>query len=115
MYDRPDFKIYMGILAMYEYEKDLRPDVIHKDLRSDNYVSFSWKASPVLSLSSTTFYQPLFRNAADFRVLNQFTLNVKATKHFSISLNSDYAYDAFPAVGTPQINYTITNGITYTF
>ncbi|MCW3079267.1 DUF481 domain-containing protein [Segetibacter sp.] len=109
------FRIYSAALAMYEYEVDRDPRVVLHDIRSDNYVSFTFKPNPVFDVTSTTFYQPLFKQFSDFRILNQIVFNIKATRHFSISTNWDYSYDSFPALGTPNVNFTITNGFSYTF
>lgn len=115
LYAVKKFRLYAATLIMYEHEKDKDPSVTYNDLRSDNYVSFTYKPTAIIDITSTTFYQPLYRRLADFRLLNQISVNVKATKHLAITLNWDYSYDAFPAVGTPLINYTITNGFNYTF
>lgn len=115
MHESKSFRIYAAALAMYEHEVDKNPKVIHNDMRGDNYVSFTFKPNEIFDVTSTTFYQPLFRQFNDFRVLNQIVFNIKATKHFSIATNWDYSYDAFPAAGTPNVNFTITNGFSYTF
>ena len=107
--------MYVGVLAMYEHEVDKSPKVIHNDVRSDNYVTFTFNPNPIFDVTGTTFYQPLFKKAADFRILNQLTLNIKATKHFAITTNWDYSYDSAPAEGTPNVNFTITNGFSYRF
>lgn len=110
-----NFRLYVGTLMMYEYERDKNPDVSYKDIRGDAYVSFTYKPNPVFDVTATTFYQPLIRAPKDFRILNQITFGIKATKHISLSTNWDYSYDAFPAAGTPNINYVISNGINYNF
>ena len=115
MLESKKVRIYLGALAMYEHEIDKAPKVVLNDIRSDNYLTFTFNPNPVFDVTSTTFYQPLFRRFSDFRILNQVTFNIKATKHFSISTNWDYSYDAFPALGTPNVNFTITNGFNYTF
>ena len=108
-------KLYGASLAMYEYERDKKPPVAYKDMRGDMYMTFTYKPTVFISITSTTFYQPLLRYVKDFRVLNQEAVTIKATKHFSITTSFDYLYDAFPAAGTPNINYTIINGFNYTF
>lgn len=109
------FRLYAGVLVMYEHEKDKNPREIHNDIRSDNYVTFTIKPNDVFDITSTTFYQPLFRKLSDYRVLNQISFNIKATKHLAITTNWDFSYDTYPALGTPDVNYTITNGFAYTF
>lgn len=109
------FKSYAAALVMYEHERDKKPTVTYDDIRGDAYLTFTYKPNPVFDITATTFYQPLFKMLKDFRILNQIAFSIKATKHLSVSTNWDYSYDAFPAVGTPDINYMISNGINYTF
>jgi hypothetical protein len=113
--DSKRIKLYAGVLAMYEYERDINPIKVYKDIRSDNYVSITYKPTLSIDVTSTTFYQPLFKDISDYRILNQFVLNIKATKHFSIVTSWDYLFDSYPAAGTPKVNYTINNGFTYSF
>lgn len=113
--DSKAFKFYAGTLAMYEHERDKKPEVTYKEIRGDAYVSVTYKANAVFDATATTFYQPLFRAPKDFRILNQVTFTIKVTKHFSVTTNWNYSYDAFPAAGTPQINYDVSNGISYVF
>lgn len=115
IHESKKFRIYAASLAMYEHEIDKKPRVIHNDMRSDNYITLTFNPNSIFDVTSTTFYQPLYRQFSDFRILNQIVFNIKATKHFTISTNWDYSYDAFPAVGTPNINFTITNGFSYIF
>lgn len=109
------FRLYAAALAMFEHERDKNPAVIYNDMRGDIYLTFTYNPNPVFDVTATTFYQPLFNRLKDFRILNQITFSIKATKHLSVSTNWDYSYDAYPAAGTPDINYVISNGISYTF
>ena len=72
---------------MYEYERDIMPVTIHCDLRNSSYLSFTYKPNPFIDLVSTTFYQPLFRQLSDYRIMNQLILNVKLNKHFVVVLH----------------------------
>ncbi len=108
------FMLYAASLAMYEYEKEATtPNVYHNDIRSSCYVSFSYTPHDNIEFVSTTYYQPLFRNFNDFRILNEVNATVKATKHFSVSLKWDYLYDQYPAGTAPRTNYTISGGIQF--
>jgi hypothetical protein len=116
IYKTNKLHLYAGMAAMYEYEREaVKPPVIHKDVRSSNYFSFTYMPSSIFNLVFTTFYQPLFSNFSDYRIFNETILNIKATKHFSIITAFNYLYDAFPVQGVPKVNYTISNGFSYTF
>lgn len=115
LHESKPFRLYTGTLVMFEHETERRPRIRHNDMRGDLYVSFTYQPTAQVSLTSTSFYQPLLRRPNDFRVLHQLTVNVKATSRFSILTNWSYLYDAVPAQGTPRVNYFITNGFAYTF
>ncbi len=115
MIESQTFRLYTAALVMYEHERDKKPTITYNDIRGDTYLTFTYKPNPVFDITATTFYQPLLNRLKDFRILNQITFSIKATKHLSVSTNWDYSYDAFPALGTPNINYVISNGINYTF
>ncbi|MEI6947375.1 DUF481 domain-containing protein [Paraflavisolibacter sp. H34] len=116
VHDKPRLKLYAATLAMFEHEKEkTKPPVVHNDIRSSSYLSLTWKPTEQIQVVSTAFYQPLFRQLSDFRFLHQLNLNVKATKHFSITTAWNYLYDAAPAAGAPNINLSISNGFAYNF
>ena len=108
--------LYAATAAMYEYEEEQTDPVIyHRDLRSSSYVSFTYNPTKNAEIVSTLFYQPLYRNFSDYRVLNEISLNFKIVKHFSFNASWYYLYDSRPAATIPKLNYSISNGITYGF
>jgi hypothetical protein len=110
------FALYAATAAMYEYEKEeTSPAVYHRDVRSSSYVSFTWRPVENAELISTVFYQPLFRDFSDYRILNEINLKFKITKHFSFNAGWFYLYDNAPAASTPKLNYSISNGVEYDF
>lgn len=107
-------RLYAASLVMFEREKELtNPIVTHNDLRSSSYVSITYTPTTNVELISTTFFQPLFRKLSDYRILNQITLKVKATQHFSLSLKWNYLHDRFPAGTAPRTVYNFATGIDY--
>lgn len=110
------FRLYAATLIMYEQEKEVAADAqLKKDLRNSSYVSFSYTPAGNIELVSTSFYQPLLRNFKDFRLLNQETLKISATKNLAFIINWNYLYDSYPAVNTPETNYTFSTGFNYAF
>lgn len=111
---RPKLKLYAATLLMYEREKEATTPVVkHSDLRSSSYLSFTWLPQNYLELISTSYYQPLFNNLKDYRLMNQLALKVKATTHLSLSIKWNYLYDRFPAGTAPKTIYNFTTGFTY--
>lgn len=110
------FRLYAATLFMYENEKErTAPTVKHSDLRSSSYVSFTYTPKDNIELVSTTFYQPLFKQLSDYRLLNQAVLKVKATKHFSLSVKWNYLFDKVPAGTAPKTTYNFGTGIDFEF
>jgi Protein of unknown function, DUF481 len=108
--------LYTGTAAMYEYEKEETvPTVYHRDLRSSSYFTCTYNPSKNAELITTVFYQPLFRDFGDYRILNEISLKFKFVKHFSFTTSWSYLFDSRPAATTPKLNYSISNGISYDF
>src|ERR1051326_2289345 len=90
------FHFYAASLIMYENEiEKTKPPVKHSDLRSSSYVSFTIIPSKTIEVITTTYFQPRINFFADWRVLNQLVVKVKASKHFSISLRWNYLHDRY--------------------
>lgn len=110
------FILHAATAVMYEYEKEqTTPIIYHNDLRGTSYISLNYKPSENTELTGTVFYQPLFRNYHDYRVLNEITAKFKIVKHLSFKVTWYYLHDSKPAAGTPKFNYSISNGIGYSF
>lgn len=108
--------LYASTAIMYENEHELtKPEIIHKDLRSSNYVSLTWRPRENLDIISTLFYQPLYKELSDFRLLHDLSLNFKFTKNFSFITSWNYLFDSEPAQGIPGEIFSLKNGVQYTF
>lgn len=109
-------RLYAASLVMYEHEKDATVPITSQNaIRSSSYLSFTYTPMPSIEIISTTFYQPLFRNFKDYRILNEIDVRVKATKHYSMSIKWDYLYDQFPAGNSPKTTYSISSGVQFEF
>lgn len=110
------FILHAATAAMYEYEKEeTSPTIYHNDLRSSSYISLNYTPSENAEITGAVFYQPLFQNYHDYRVLNQITGKLRLAKHFFFKTTWYYLHDSKPAAGTPKFNYSISNGIEYNF
>ena len=110
------FRMYAGVLFMYEREKEkTNPVIEHNDLRNSNYLSFTWLPQPNIELISTTYFQPLVKQLSDYRFLNQAIFKVKASPHFGLSVKWNYLHDRRPAGVAPKTTYNFSTGIDYDF
>lgn len=110
------FRLYAGVLFMYERETELTTPVVkHQDWRNSSYISFTWLPNKNTELISTTYFQPRLGNFKDFRILNQAVFRVKASPHFGMSIRWNYLMDKFPAGTAPKRTYSFGTGIDYDF
>jgi hypothetical protein len=112
---RKKIRLYAASLVMYEIEKEKgRPGKIY-DWRSSSYVSATWVINEQTSFITTTYYQPVFFNIGDYRLLNQSSFKIKASKKIAITLNYNYQFDASPAAGVVRDTYNLSTGIEVNF
>jgi hypothetical protein len=103
--------LYAASLVMYEIEKETGKQQEIKDWRSSNYISLSYLINEQTELVTTTYYQPVFVDAKDYRILNQSTIKIKAGKKVSVNLNLSYQFDSSPAQGVTKDTYSYSTGI----
>ncbi len=109
-------RLYAASLVMFEREKELTsPVVLHNDIRSSSYVSFTLTPKENIEIVSTTFFQPLFKKPDDFRIMNQSSFEIKASRHLTFNMQWNFLYDRFPAGTAPKVNYSFNTGFGYKF
>ncbi|SDB66864.1 Protein of unknown function, DUF481 [Flavobacteriaceae bacterium MAR_2010_188] len=112
------YRVYLGTLAMYEYEKaseEITEERVQKDIRGSAYLSFSLYPTDKISLVSTTYYQPKLSEFKDYRISSQTSLSLSLFKNFAFVSTFSYFIDEYPIGDTPKTQYRFTNGIAYTF
>ena len=108
--------LYAATAVMHEYEKEItKPAIVHRDIRSSNYVSLTWKPVNNAEIINTFFYQPLFKELSDYRLLQELSLEFNFTRNFSFVTTWNYLFDSEPAVTIPRQIFVLKNGIKYKF
>ena len=112
-----DYRFYLGVLIMYEYEKDsdIEPDRIHKDVRGSTYLSFSLYPTESIGIISTSYYQPRLDLLKDFRLSSTTSILFRIWEDLAFKTTFIYNYDAYPVVTIPKSQYELTNGLLFTF
>lgn len=111
-----NYKFYLGILVMYEHEEltdDITP--IQRNIRGSSYLSFSLFPNDRVTVVSTTYFQPLFKDLDDFRISSQSSLVVELFKNLASKTTYTFVFDKFPAIGIPKSQYDLTTGVVFTF
>lgn len=114
--DTKTIHLYIATAAMYEFEKETGSlGIMHRDLRSSSYLSFTITPGPNVDLSATTYFQPLFKDISDRRILTQARMKVKMGKHSALNLRWFHLFDTRPAGSTPKEVYTFSTGVGFDF
>lgn len=113
-----NYKVYIGTLVMYEYEKasDVVTERIQRDVRASTYLSFSLYPTENITIVSTSYFQPKLESFADYRIANDTSLILKLFDNLAFKSSFSYNYDAKPVIESiPKTQYELTNGLLYTF
>lgn len=116
IYSNKIIQLYAASLAMFEYEEDdIAENRYHRDIRSSSYISFTLTPNAMVKCISTTYYQPLFSDFNDFRVLNEETVDVNVSKKFTIEPKFSFLHDSRPVPTVPHDIYSFSTVFKYTF
>lgn len=110
------FRLYAASLLMYEHETErTKPAVVHNNMRSSSYLSFTLLPGKNVEFVSTTFFQPRFSNWNDYRIFNQSSLQIDASRRFSMYLRWNWLFDTRPAGTAPRTSYQLVSGFEVEF
>ena len=107
--------LYIGLSYMYEYDEEKNSDIIHNDNRGNLYLSFNLAPSSIISISGTTYYQPLFTDFKDYRLASVTTLRFTISEKLSFRTSFKYNFDSRVPEGAPRRIYSLSNGLSYQF
>jgi hypothetical protein len=105
-------EFYLGTSVMFEHERTAPPDdKISTDLRSSNYVSLNIRFPKINgSFTSTSYFQPLYRDFSDHRIMNDSRFSFRITEKLQVYTNFSYFYDARPPVGIRKSTLNLEQG-----
>lgn len=109
--ESPKIKLYMGSLPMYEVEKETGVPEHIINWRCSNYISFTFIPNKQTEFTTTTYYQPVMFDAGNYRLLNQSSCKIKASKKIAVVIRYNYQYDASPATGVNKETYNFGTGL----
>lgn len=116
IFSNKTLQFYAGTLAMYEYEDDDTTEHrYHHDIRSSSYFSVTLTPGKNVRIVGTIYYQPLYTDFTDFRVLNEEAIQVIVSKKFTIEPKFNFLHDSKPVSGVPHDTYYFTTTFKYTF
>ena len=102
---------YIGLSSFYEREELVEKVV--KDIRLSSTIQIKINLSNNISLSSTTYFQPILKNLKDNKSSNETTLLISLNERLSFTNNVSLSFDSDPAIGIPNLIFNIKNGFVY--
>lgn len=120
LFDFEKSDIAVGTAYMFEHENyDLSKSVTHpaevRVSRWSNYISFYLQFNPYVTFGGVIYYQPMFSNFSDYRLLNENSLMVRLTEVFSLSVNFKLRHDSIPPDGIKKTDTETNFGLTIRF
>jgi hypothetical protein len=109
--------IYLGTSVMYEREKTIAPEnAFREHIRSSSYLSFNIRIPKINgSINSTTYYQPLFTDLSDHRIMTETRFRFMITDKWNVYTTFNYYYDSRPPAGIRKSALNLEQGFGFTF
>jgi hypothetical protein len=105
-------RLYLGNAYMYEYEKSdafKNKDYHH---RNSSYLSLTASIPKSnINILNTIYYQPLYSDFSDFRISEQFKIEVPLSKALRFNTLFSYYYDSITPSGKKQFWSNISVGL----
>lgn len=109
---KENVRLYLGNAYMYEEEKSDAFNTKEYNHRNSTYLSISANiAESNVSIINTVYFQPLFKDFSDFRVLEQLKIDVPLSKVLSLYTIFDYYHDNKIPSGESQFSSNISIGL----
>ncbi|WP_373057493.1 DUF481 domain-containing protein [Zunongwangia sp. H14] len=110
--DREYFNAYAGNSYMYEVEYSDKAQSTEYNHRNSTYISLSYFfKSQRFSIANTFYYQPLYENFADYRLLEQFRFDIPLSKWFKVFALYNYYYDSKTPLQTMEYTSNLNIGV----
>ncbi|MDT0676702.1 DUF481 domain-containing protein [Autumnicola musiva] len=110
--DRKYFNGYAGNSYMYEIEYSDKAESTEYNHRNSTYISLSYfPESGRFSIANTFYYQPLYKNFKDYRLLEQFRLDIPLAKWFKVFALYNYYFDSKTPLNTNEYTSNLNIGV----
>lgn len=114
--DRENFTGYAGNSYLYEVEHSDEAGTTEYNHRNSTYLSLSYfPKSKRFSLANTLYYQPLYEDFGDYRILEQFRMDVPLSSWFKVFALFNYYLDSETPLGSREYTSNFNFGIGISF
>ncbi|WP_181855260.1 DUF481 domain-containing protein [Winogradskyella sp. KYW1333] len=118
--DSKVFNGYFGNSYMYEIEKvDILDETYYRH-RHNSYLSLTFNLKnkddkPVLELTNTTYFQPLYSDFGNHRILQELRADMPLNSYLSLSAQFDYLLNSFAPTGEQDSSAYLSFGLSVNF
>ncbi len=109
--DKERFTGYAGNSYMYEVEYSTRAGTTRYNHRNSTYLTVSYAPkSDKFSVTNTVYFQPLYRDLSDYRILEQFRLDIPLFRWLSVFTLYNYYFDSNTPLNTNEYTSNLNFG-----
>jgi hypothetical protein len=110
--DKENFSGYAGNSYMYEIEISEQAGSTRYNHRNSTYLTLSYTSKQKkFSVTNTVYYQPLYRDFGDYRILEQFRLDIPLSKWLSVFTYYNYYFDSQTPLNSKEYTSNLNIGI----
>ncbi len=110
--DKERFTGYAGNSYMYEIETSDRAGTTNYNHRNSTYLTLSYTTkSQKFSIANTVYYQPLYSDISDYRILEQFRLDIPLSTWLKVFTLYNYYFDSKTPLNTEEYTSNLNLGI----
>lgn len=110
--EKENFTGYLGNSYLYEVEYSNDAGTTEYNHRNSTYLSLSYfPKSERFFISNTVYYQPLYRDFNNYRILEQFRIDIPLSKWFKVFTVYDYYFDSKTPLNTREYTSDLKMGV----
>lgn len=116
--DKKKGSLFFGTLYMFQYEELSADNTVYRDNRLSNYLSYQYSFTDNLSVTGTSYYQPLLTDLSTVRLSSQTNLQLKITEKLAFKSTFNISYDSrliAESDDVPNAVYSFINGLKWVF
>lgn len=116
--DRPSIRGSVVTGLMYEYEEwgtDEQASIRNELIKSTSNLAIRGKLSETTDLLMIGYYQAQPTKFFEPRITSENQLNMEISSHLTYRVRFTLTYDVEPVIDTPELTYTLRNGLIISF
>lgn len=108
-------RLYIGTLYMFEYEQERESEIIYRDHRLSNYVSFGMPFSDIVTFDVILYYQPNLRQFSNYKFSSQASVEIRLSERLALLTALSMTHNTRPPESIQRTNINLRNGVRILF